>query len=111
MCVYPAYLNARKTLADGRRISKNKAVDNPTCTEVRDVCISQGLNCYIETKHYPRELIKDQLHGGRVRVQLRAVDGTPILENIITSKSLFTTHTPLLPTRSQDDSCSTCYQT
>ena len=86
MCVYPAYLNARKTLVDGRRIPKSKAVDNPTCLEMRDVCISQGLNCYLEAKHYPREPIKDQLHGGRLRVQLMAVDGTPVLDNITNSE-------------------------
>ena len=82
VCVYPAYLNARKTIVGGRRIPKSKAVDNPTCMEIRDVCVSQGLNCAVEHKHYPREQIKDQLHSGRVRVQLRMADGNPVLENV-----------------------------
>ena len=91
VCVYPAYLNARKTIVDGRRIPKSKAVDNPTSVEIRDVCTSQGLNCYLEgSKCYPREQIKDQLHGGRVRVQLRAADGSPVLENITTSECIMT---------------------
>ncbi len=111
MCVYPAYLNARKTLVDGRRIPKSKAVDNPTCLEMRDVCISQGLNCYLEAKHYPREPIKDQLHGGRLRVQLMAVDGTPVLDNI-TNSELWVYYLSLSPLTMymyvQDASCCLC---
>lgn len=84
--MYPAFLNAKKTLVEGRRIAKDKAVDNPTCSEIRDVCSSQGLNCYIENKHYPREQIKDQFHSGRVRVQLRAADGSPVLDNVTNSE-------------------------
>ncbi len=98
ICVYPAYLNSRKTLVNGRRVPKTIAIDNPTCLEVRDVCTSQGFNCYVEAKHYPRELIKDQLHGGRVRVQLKAVDGTPVLDHITTSTSTHFLHSTCRPT-------------
>ena len=38
---YPAYLNSRMSVKQGRRISKAKAIDNPTCPEIRDVCLSQ----------------------------------------------------------------------
>ncbi|XP_064389391.1 signal recognition particle 19 kDa protein-like [Halichondria panicea] len=97
VCVYPAYLNAKKTLVNGRRIPKSKAVDNPTCLEMRDVCTSLGLNCYLEAKHYPREPIKDQLHGGRLRVQLMAVDGTPVLENITSRRELLLMLSEVIP--------------
>ena len=36
--VYPVYLNARKSIAEGRRIPVTKACDNPTAQEVHDVC-------------------------------------------------------------------------
>ena len=81
--MYPAYLNARKTLSEGRRVPKAKAVDNPLCTEIRDVCQSQQLGVEFEgTKHYPREVTKDQIHTGRVRVQIKKEDGSPLNENI-----------------------------
>ncbi len=107
VCVYPAYLNAKKTLVNGRRIPKSKAVDNPTCLEMRDVCTSLGLNCYLEAKHYPREPIKDQLHGGRLRVQLMAVDGTPVLENITSSEWVYPSSHYML-TLVQDESYCSC---
>lgn len=83
ICVYPAYLNARKTLSEGRRVGKTRAVDNPLCTEIRDVCASQNLEVELESnKHYPRESARDQIHSGRVRVQLRNEDGTPLNPSI-----------------------------
>lgn len=62
---------------------KSKAVDNPLCTEIRDVCLSQHLGVEFETnKHYPREIVKDQIHSGRVRVQIKNDDGSPLNESI-----------------------------
>ena len=85
--VYPAYLNAKKTLVQGRRLSKAKAVDNPLCSEIRDVCTSLELPVDIEPKHYPRELARDPIHSGRVRVQIKNDDGTPCNETISNSTS------------------------
>ena len=87
MCVYPAYLNARKTIAEGRRIPRSKAVDNPLCSEIRDVCLSQQLAADVEQhKHYPRELSRDHIHSGRVRVQLLTATGQPLNEMIKSSE-------------------------
>ena len=87
LCVYPAYLNARKTIAEGRRIPRNKAVDNPLCSEIRDVCQSQQLKAEVEQqKHYPRELSRDHIHSGRVRVQLKDASGQPLNEKIKSSE-------------------------
>lgn len=44
VCIYPAYINSKKTLAEGRRISKGKCVENPTFQEIRDVLDAAGLN-------------------------------------------------------------------
>jgi signal recognition particle subunit SRP19 len=48
ICIYPAYLNNKKTIAKGRRIPISKAVENPTTTEVQDVCSAVGLNAFLE---------------------------------------------------------------
>ena len=85
--MYPAYLNARKTIAEGRRIPRSKAVDNPLCSEIRDVCQSQQLKAEVEQqKHYPRELSRDHIHSGRVRVQLKDTNGQPLNEKIKSSE-------------------------
>lgn len=43
ICIYPAYINSKKTLAQGRRINKDKAVENPTHQEIRDVLVAAGM--------------------------------------------------------------------
>lgn len=35
---YPVYINSKKTVAEGRRISVSKGCENPTCAEVADCC-------------------------------------------------------------------------
>ena len=107
VCVYPAYLNSRKTVQQGRRISKSRAIENPTCPEIKDVCLSQksatrhmiveltpthtpthSMNVELEPKNYPREQQRDQIHFGRVRVQLVNEEGSFCNETIRTSRSL-----------------------
>ncbi|XP_022308952.1 signal recognition particle 19 kDa protein-like [Crassostrea virginica] len=76
ICIYPAYLNSRKTVSEGRRLPKDKCVDNPTYTEIKDVLIASGFQIGIENKVYPRELDhRDQKVRGRIRVQLRDNNG------------------------------------
>lgn len=48
ICIYPLYLNSKKTLAEGRRIKKEKAVENPTSQEIFDILQHAGLNCKLE---------------------------------------------------------------
>ncbi|KAI0209921.1 Signal recognition particle 19 kDa protein [Lamellibrachia satsuma] len=48
ICIYPAYINSKKTLAQGRIVPKSKAVDNPTYAEIKDVCSATGLNLGVE---------------------------------------------------------------
>ncbi|KAM6391624.1 signal recognition particle 19 kDa protein isoform 2-T2 [Rhynochetos jubatus] len=50
ICIYPAYLNNKKTIAEGRRIPIDKAVENPTSTEIQDVCAAVGFNVLLELK-------------------------------------------------------------
>ncbi|XP_077416875.1 signal recognition particle 19 kDa protein [Vanacampus margaritifer] len=76
ICVYPIYINSKKTLAEGRRIPSEKAVENPSCAEIRDVLTAAGVNVLVENKMHPREWNRDVQFKGRVRVQLKQADGT-----------------------------------
>ena len=38
-------------------------------------------------RHYPREMVKDSSHTGRIRVQLYKDDGTPFNQQFPSSKS------------------------
>uniref|UniRef100_A0A8C6MP21 Signal recognition particle 19 kDa protein n=1 Tax=Mus spicilegus TaxID=10103 RepID=A0A8C6MP21_MUSSI len=75
ICIYPAYLNNKKTIAKGRRIPISKAVENPTTTEVQDVCSAVGLNfpscksvmLYI-AEMIPKLKTKTQKSGGAEQV-------------------------------------------
>ncbi|PSN30640.1 Signal recognition particle 19 kDa protein [Blattella germanica] len=81
VCIYPAYINSKKTLAEGRRIPKDKAsiaVENPTHQEIRDVLAAAGLKVGVENKLYSRERSKEMLYRGRIRVQLKGDDGKPL---------------------------------
>ena len=76
ICIYPAYLNSKKTISDGRQIPAKLAVENPTCNEIRDVLANAGFQVEMElNKIYPRELNKYDMAGrGRLRVQLKNDD-------------------------------------
>lgn len=58
MCIYPQYINSKKTRQEGRKVTKEVGVENPTYQEVRDVLLVTNLNMYVEDKTYPRERSK-----------------------------------------------------
>ncbi|KAG9355029.1 hypothetical protein JZ751_001742 [Albula glossodonta] len=87
MCIYPAYINSKKTLAEGRRIPSEKAVENPTCAEIRDVLSAAGMNVLVENKMYPREWNRDVQFRGRVRIQLKEEDGSLCQEKFTSRES------------------------
>ncbi|XP_006871869.1 PREDICTED: signal recognition particle 19 kDa protein-like [Chrysochloris asiatica] len=77
ICIYPAYLNNKKTIAEGKHIPLNKSVENPAATEIQDVCLAVGLNAFLEkNKMYSREWNRDVQCGGRVWAQLKQEDGS-----------------------------------
>uniref|UniRef100_A0A0D6QZ04 Signal recognition particle 19 kDa protein n=1 Tax=Araucaria cunninghamii TaxID=56994 RepID=A0A0D6QZ04_ARACU len=91
---YPVYINSKKTLVEGRRISASKACENPTCIEIADSCTFLKLPCVIEAdKAYPR----DFMQRGRVRVQLKREDGTVINPSIPSRKELMLQVAQLVP--------------
>jgi signal recognition particle subunit SRP19 len=97
VCVYPAYLNSKRTLAQGRKLPAKLAVENPTIGEIRDVLVNAGLQVELEVnKVHPKELNKyEMLSRGRVRVHLKNDDGTPLKPNLPTRNSI-NSHTLLL---------------
>ncbi|MFH4976661.1 hypothetical protein AB6A40_003370 [Gnathostoma spinigerum] len=77
ICIYPLYMNARRTIKQGRRVSKEKAVDLPTSQEIYDILVNVGMNAKIEkTKMHPLDPNRDTNLQGRVRVQLHNEDGS-----------------------------------
>ncbi|KAJ7981199.1 signal recognition particle 19 kDa protein [Quillaja saponaria] len=83
--LYPVYINSKKTVAEGRRISLSKACENPTCAEIGDCCSYLKLPFAIEIdKAYPR----DFMQRGRVRVLLKKEDGTLLNPSISSRKEL-----------------------
>ncbi|KAL4660893.1 signal recognition particle 19 kDa protein [Arapaima gigas] len=104
LCVYPAYINSKKTIAEGRRIPTEKAVENPTCCEIRDVLTAAGMNVFVENKMYPREWNRDVQFRGRVRVQLKKEDGSFYNEKFSSRKDIMfyvAEMIPKLKTRTQ----------
>lgn len=76
-------------MKEGRIVPKDKAVDNPNYTEIRDVLSAAGLYIGIENKVYPRELDhRDPKSRGRIRIQLKNEDGTPAMKEFPTRRSV-----------------------
>ncbi|XP_031829405.1 signal recognition particle 19 [Nomia melanderi] len=102
VCIYPVYINSKRTLAGGRKLAKDKCVENPTHQEIREVLVAAGFNVGVENKSHPRERSKELLFRGRIRVQLKNDDGTPVKSDFPTRDSLLLylgTTIPKLKTR------------
>ncbi|KAK7873381.1 hypothetical protein R5R35_000182 [Gryllus longicercus] len=97
ICIYPAYLNSRKTLAEGRRVPKDVAIENPTHQEIRDVLAAAGLRIGVEDKMYSRERSKELLFRGRIRVQLKNDDGCLFNPNFPTRDSVMLHACQMIP--------------
>lgn len=84
--IYTVYLNKNRTKAQGRRVSKEIAVINPTIYEIKDILHNMGFKIYAEDKVHPRELDRFRPLGpppfnnpfrGRIRYQLKDENGKP----------------------------------
>jgi len=78
ICIYPAYLNSKKSRAEGRRIPIDKAIENPNYSEIRDVIAAAGFVVGVENKKYCRERSNEPTIRGRIRVHFRNDDGSLI---------------------------------
>ncbi|KAH8397543.1 hypothetical protein KR222_009104 [Zaprionus bogoriensis] len=88
ICLYPAYINSKKTRQEGRRLPKENCVENPTYVEIRDVLSVSNLHFAVENKQYCREKSREIQFRGRVRVQLRNADGTLCNSDFPTRESI-----------------------
>lgn len=83
--IYPIYIDSTKTLAQGRRVSKELAVVRPQPVEIAEACLRLGFGEVI-VENYKRH---PQTWGevGRVRLVL-SEDGLPVHGDIMTKKKL-----------------------
>lgn len=72
-------------MAEGRIVPKQFAVENPTYQEILEVVKATGFEAEVENKQYSRECSKEWLFRGRIRVQLKNDDGTPVNSTFPTS--------------------------
>lgn len=67
-CLYPIYFDKARSRAEGRRVGRELAVDNPLAREMADAAANLGLRTVFEPdKTHP----KDWSNPGRVRVLLK----------------------------------------
>uniref|UniRef100_A0A1I7YMG8 Signal recognition particle 19 kDa protein n=1 Tax=Steinernema glaseri TaxID=37863 RepID=A0A1I7YMG8_9BILA len=79
VCIYPVYLNKKRTTTEGRRVKQDLAIENPTSQEIFDILSHAGLKCRVEkNKMHPLDPNRDMNLQGRVRVQLKNDDGKPV---------------------------------
>lgn len=90
MCVYPTYIDVDKSVADGRKIAKNKAVKDPHAYHMAVAVQMLGLSVVYETKRHPR----DWANPGRVKVKLFDDNHRPMISNIRTRKINHSTRIP-----------------
>ncbi|KAK9915103.1 hypothetical protein WJX75_004753 [Coccomyxa subellipsoidea] len=93
--VYPVYIDSKKTIAGGRKITKQKACENPTAVEIVDCCnMALKLQAELEeAKAYSR----DFLVRGRARVKLLNDAGAPINPAIPNRRVLYEKVAELCP--------------
>ncbi|KAF3332615.1 signal recognition particle protein-like protein [Carex littledalei] len=92
--IYPVYINSKKTVAEGRRVSAAKACENPNCMEISDCCSHLKIPHAVEIdKAYPR----DFMQVGRVRFQLKKADGSFWNPAITSKKALMLQIAELVP--------------
>ncbi|KAL7716696.1 Signal recognition particle 19 kDa protein [Entamoeba marina] len=67
ICVYPAYIDSELAVSEGRKVSKEIAVEKPNVLVMNQACKLLGFNAVFERKSYPRQ----QWVMGRVKIQLK----------------------------------------
>lgn len=84
-CLYPVYFDKTRSRAEGRKVNKKLAVENPLARDILDAVQVLGLRVGVlePEKLHP----KDWANPGRVRVQLKTEDGTPVT-NVVKNSML-----------------------
>ncbi|MCS4541355.1 MAG: signal recognition particle protein Srp19 [Euryarchaeota archaeon] len=80
LIIWPVYIDATKSRADGRQISKTKAVPSPKLAEIAKAAEALGLHPKIEReKAYPKEWWEV---SGRVIIVERTAPKSVLLKDI-----------------------------
>jgi len=88
--VYPVYINKERSLKQGRRIKKDNAIKNPVFPELLEGMRVTGLQIIGEPhKIHPREPSVERQFWGRIRVQLRTIEGDIINEKFQTRDDVY----------------------
>ena len=73
--LYPVYFDSSRTRAQGRRVNKELAVENPLAREICDAVAGLGLSVALDaSKTHP----KDWANPGRVKVELKDGDNDSV---------------------------------
>ena len=92
--IWPVYIDAKKTIADGRKLPTEKCVEYPTMNEMKEVIEHLGYEAAYEEKAYPRDISQ----FGRFRVTLKDPrSGEPTVEGITTRRQLLQKIAELIP--------------
>jgi signal recognition particle subunit SRP19 len=79
-CLYPVYFDINRSRAEGRRVGKELAVENPLARELADAVQFIGFNVVFEpAKMHP----KDWANPGRVKLQFK--DGGKVQHTHVTN--------------------------
>ncbi|KFY16235.1 hypothetical protein V492_01483 [Pseudogymnoascus sp. VKM F-4246] len=74
-CLYPVYFDKNRSRAEGRRVGKELAVENPMAREIVNACGRLRLETLFEpTKLHP----KDWSNPGRVKVRVKGGDNANV---------------------------------
>ncbi|KAI9807042.1 MAG: hypothetical protein M1825_005759 [Sarcosagium campestre] len=85
-CLYPLYFDKTRSKAEGRRVNKELAVENPLAPDIVDAVQGLALTPVFEPgKLHP----KDWSNPGRIRVLVK-VDGEPVNRKIQNKHHLYT---------------------
>ena len=97
--IYPVYINAQRTIAQGRKLGKEFCVENPHPKEIAYICsVVFKLPTVLEPKAYSRNCFE----RGRIRVKMVDEKGQPLNPECKTRTELLRacgTKIPSLPTR------------
>jgi len=88
ICIYPAYINSKKSIKEGRRIPCEKAVDTPVYQEIKMVLDDAKVEYILEPKFYSRERSKEPPFVGRFRIHLKNKEGELIRPEFDSRESL-----------------------
>mmetsp|Transcript_78564 Transcript_78564/g.225093 ORF Transcript_78564/g.225093 Transcript_78564/m.225093 type:complete len:196 (-) Transcript_78564:34-621(-) len=93
ICIWPNNINSSKTIAEGRRVPKSHACDDPIVSEMSEVLQYYKFTHVIEPyKVYPRDVM-----AGRIRIKLTDEDDQPCNADLPTRRALLMKMGELIP--------------